>query len=138
MAKLTLPIIPLETGWQVDYFELDPDLYEFTPDSAVIPYLSDWRCSQRFCEGWAAWLQRRFDLEAMTDRCLRYLLSIGSAPVGARFYINDALIAEFAGQPLMVDITDVVWLEDNVIGVRVECEYVGMFNGVHVRALPCI
>lgn len=132
-----LPVVPLETGWQCDYFEIDPDLYEFAPEPVTITYLSDWRCSGRFTTNWAAYLQRQFDLEPMADVCLRYVLHIASAPTSTRVYINNTLVGEYLNAALTVDVTDHVWLEGNTVALRVVCAEPGTFNGVYLRAVPC-
>jgi hypothetical protein len=134
------PHVPLETGWQVNYFEGDadvPGLYEFA-NSIHVPDLSDWQCAGRFEIRRLAWLQRGFDLEPITDVCLRYQLHVERAPAGTRIYVNMTLVGEFQTEPLQIDVTDYVMLEDNRIGLRVNCGAAGTFSGVVLRAVPCL
>jgi hypothetical protein len=131
----TLPLIPLETGWQCEYFEVEPNLYEFSDGALKVPYLSDWRCERRFAEGWAAWLQRKFTLEAV-DFCVTYWLVVDHAPADARFYLNGKLIGEYRA-PFKVDVTDFVFLEENTIAIRLTCPEQGEISGVRLQGTPC-
>jgi hypothetical protein len=131
----TLPLIPLETGWQCEYFETEPTLYEFYDGKVDVPYLSDWRFERRFNEIWAAWLQRAFTLDP-TDFCVQYSLVATSAPAGTRFYLNDRWLGDLTA-PFRVDVTDYVFLERNTIALRVAYEAKGAFNGLRLEAVAC-
>jgi hypothetical protein len=140
----TLPVIPLNDDWLCDYFELGPTAYEFLNGTAV-RRLSEWTFDKRRVEGWAAWLQRGFVIEPV-DECVRYLLYIDSGPdsqtAPARIYLNGRHVADFIppgddAPPFELDVTDNIYLEDNTIALRVECDAVGQFSGLRLQAVPC-
>ncbi|NWF67529.1 MAG: hypothetical protein HXY40_00445 [Chloroflexi bacterium] len=136
---MNLQVFPLETHWECDYFELEPDLYEFaTTESAVS--LATWRFDARRVENWAAWLHRTFTLSA-TEDCVRYHLLIDSAPPGTRIFVNEREVVTYAigddDAPFDMDITDSVALGENKLGLRVACDAGGYFSGVRLAVLPC-
>ncbi|NDJ61693.1 MAG: hypothetical protein GYB67_11245, partial [Chloroflexi bacterium] len=69
-----LLLVPLDDQWQCEYFEIEPDLFEFA-DGLAVPSLEAWTFERRYTEGWAAWLQRSFTLRPL-DTCVRYQLHI--------------------------------------------------------------
>lgn len=134
--------LSLDSGWRAEYFELEPDVYEFADvDGLPVPSLQRWRCEQRYTEGWAAYLQRSFDLDPIENECLRFELVIERAPAHLVLYLNGRRLGEIDGRTLFrFDITDYVTLEDNRIGLRVtcaDCAARGCFGRVSVIAVPC-
>jgi hypothetical protein len=131
----TYPSISLHADWQCDYFEIDPDLYEFS-DGLVVPSLRGWSPEKRYDDRWVAWLQKNFPLN-ITDLCLNYALHIESAPLGAVVYLNNARLAQYMGKPLSLDVTDVIIWEENALAFRVVCGTNGSFSGIYLRPTPC-
>jgi hypothetical protein len=132
----TLTALDLTTGWACEWFELDPDLYEFLRPEQV-PDLRAWTFDQRRLENWSAWLYRRFELSA-DDVSRRWLLCIDSAPSPARIYLNDQLIAEYEqpgddDPPFDLDVT--AWLRtgSNHLAIRIEGYSMGRFDGLSLR-----
>jgi hypothetical protein len=128
--------ISLDQNWTCQYLENDPDLFEFLADDTPVPSLRSWVRNGRFTEGWGAWLHRGFSLEPMDEICLSYFLHIDSAPYKTRIYINEKHIATYS-TPVKIDVTDYVWLEDNIIGIRVDCDTPGSFSEVYLQPVPC-
>lgn len=129
------PDISLNVGWTCDYFEPEiARLYEFL-ETYDVPTLSMWRYSQRFAEGWSAWLQRRFTLIAH-DVCINYLLVIAAAPQGTVLFLNQRDFGVIE-TPATLDVTDYVTLDDNHIAFRVPNGATGTFNGVRLIGVPC-
>jgi beta-galactosidase/beta-glucuronidase len=133
----TLTLLDLTTSWACEWFELDPDLYEFLRPEQV-PDLRAWTFDQRRLENWSAWLYRRFELPADDLLGRRWLLCIDAAPSPARLYLNDQLIAEYEQPgadepPFDLDVTG--WLRpgSNHIAIRVEGYSVGNFDGLSLR-----
>jgi hypothetical protein len=127
--------IHLNTGWTCEYFEIDPDLYEFQDTRAQVARLSDWRFAPRFAEGWAVWIERRFHLSPQAE-CVRYHLMIDDVPAQAQLSINGHnLGAIIASTP--IDITDWVRLDENRIAFRVESGAAGAFGALRLQAVPC-
>lgn len=129
--------ISLDTDWTVEYFELEPDLYEWGPSAQSVEQLSSWRCTSRVDEGWGALLMTTFDLE-MTEFCARYDLFIERAPGTVVLYINGRRMGEVDGsKPFTFDVTDYITLEDNRLGFRVHCADEGSFGTVKLLQFPC-
>jgi hypothetical protein len=131
----TLPYITLNTDWRCDYFEGDPSLHEFTGWFDV-PVLQAWTFDHRMTEGWAAWLQRQFDVPPIEDVCVNFMLQIKSAPPGTQISINGRDFGVIS-TPFSLDVTDYITLEDNLIAFRVPCEAGGGFGDVRLRVVPC-
>jgi hypothetical protein len=132
------PPIPLDGGWTVEYFEKDPDLYEFQAAGDSVPSLRRFACSRRVDGGWMAWLTRTFDVPPILDVCLRFDLHIASAPGTVVLYINGRRMGEVDGRrPFVFDVTDYITLEDNLIGLRVDCGQPGAFGDMFLKAEPC-
>lgn len=132
----TAATISLDDNWLCEYFETDPDLFEFAASGQRVSSLREWVCSGRYDESWAAWLQRRFDLPS-TDFCVRYTLHIDAAPNGTVLYLNGRRMGTIdSTQPFSFDVTDYVTLEDNRIAFRAGCEG-GRFGSVFLRQRPC-
>ncbi|MDX2163117.1 MAG: hypothetical protein SF162_17505 [bacterium] len=130
------PSLSLNADWMCDYFEPEPPhLYEFA-EPLVVPSLRGWSPDKRFDDHWAAWLQKSFAL-AIADVCVNYTLHIDRAPAGTRIYLNNALLATFTGQPLVLDVTDTITWEANTLAFRVPCGGDGSFSGVFLRPAPC-
>jgi hypothetical protein len=128
--------IDLINDWACEWFELDPDLYEFLRPEPV-PDLRAWTFDQRRLENWSAWLYRRFEMPAEALRTRAYLC-IDSAPSPARIYLNDSLISMYIqpgddDPPFELDVTE--WLRPggNHIAVRVEGYSRGRFEGVSLH-----
>ena len=133
----TLAPILLDGNWEVEYFEVEPNLYEWGPAIQPVPSLMAWHCEGRFDEGWAACLQTRFDL-APFDFCIRYDLHVEDAPGMIILYINGRRMGEVApGAPFVFDVTDWVTLEDNRLTLRVTCGAAGKFGRVYLQPHPC-
>lgn len=137
---MTGRMLSLNADWLCAYFETEATLYEFI-DSLSVPSLADWRFDPRRAEGWRGWLYKPFVLEPI-DECVRYFLYIDSAPVPCRIYVNDQYVGDYIppgddAPPFELDVTDYVWLDDNTLAFRVECESVGGFSGVGLQAVPC-
>lgn len=130
-------IISLNDNWKADYFELEPDLFEFGADAEPVADLSTWTCGGRYDETWGATLQRTFNLE-VAEICVRYQLSIERAPGIVILYINGRRMGVIDGsQPFSFDVTDYVTLEDNLIVFRVECRSSASFGAVTLLQFPC-
>jgi hypothetical protein len=125
----------LDHHWLVDYFEVDPDLYEFQDYGARLPALGEWRFDARFPEGWAAWLEKRFSLQP-TDTCVRYLLHLASVPAGAELSVNGRRFGVIS-TPCAINVTDYVTLDENRIAFRVLSGAEGVFGDVRLSAVPC-
>lgn len=82
------------------------------------------------------WLQRSFNVEPMDEICLRYFLHIDSAPRDSQVYINEKHIATYSA-PFKIDVTDYLWLEDNIIGIRVDRDTPGNFGDIYLQPVPC-
>jgi hypothetical protein len=132
------PPISLDDGWAVEYFEKDPDMYEFAAAGYAVPSLRNFACSGRVDGGWMAWLTRTFDVPPILDVCLRFDLHITAAPGAIVLYVNGRRLGEVDGtRPFIFDVTDFITLEDNLIGLRVDCGVSGAFGDVFLKAEPC-
>jgi hypothetical protein len=89
----------------------------------------------RQVESKLAWLAREFDLP-MQDECVNYLLQIDAVPVGTHLTLNGREFGELI-EPLSLDVTDLVALEDNRIAFRVPHNAAGRFGVVRLIATPC-
>lgn len=135
-----LPTLLLETNWTCDYFELEPDLYEFM-NSESVATLSAWTFDRRRVDNWAAWLQRSFTLRQL-DCCVSYLLYIDSAPAGAKIYVNGQRAGIYFppgldDPPFELDVTPLVALGENCLAFRVNWDMLGAFSGVRLQAVSC-
>ncbi|MDX2141690.1 MAG: hypothetical protein SF123_26620 [Chloroflexota bacterium] len=127
--------IHLNTDWTCEYFEIEPDLYEFQEYGERIARLADWQFAPRYPEGWAAWLEKRFNLTPL-DECVHYELRIEAVPTGAQLSVNGRQFGAVAA-PATYDITDYVTLDDNRLAFRVESGADGAFGAVRLAAIPC-
>lgn len=125
----------LDSHWSCDYFEVEPDLFELQDYRGTLPRLLDWQFERRFPDGWAAWLERRFDLQPL-DVCVHYELSIAAAPEGVELSVNGRQFGAIAA-PCQIDITDYVTLDENRIAFRVLRGAEGVFGAVRLAAVPC-
>jgi hypothetical protein len=125
----------LNTEWTCEYFEIEPDLYEFQENKHTVARLADWQFTPRYPEGWAAWLEKRFTLTPL-DECVRYELRIESVPHGAQLSVNGRQLGVVTA-PSTLDITDYVALEDNRLAFRVESGTTGAFGALRLVAVPC-
>lgn len=135
LTRSPMLILTLDTDWTCDYFEVDPDLYEFQDYAAALPRLGDWRFDRRYPDGWAVWLERRFTLHP-TSECVRYELSITAAPSGAQLSMNGKAYGSVSA-PTTYDVTDDVTLDENRIAFRVESGAEGGFGEIRLRAIAC-
>jgi hypothetical protein len=132
-----LPKISLDKDWLCEYYEREPDVYEFASSGFHVPSLSAWICSPRYDGGWAAYLQHTFYLEP-TDFCVSYILHIDYAPGNIVLFVNGRRLGAFDGsRPFSFDITDYVALEDNSIALGVDCSERGHFGAVYLQPVPC-
>ncbi len=125
----------LNTNWSCDYFEIEPDLYEFQDFHTAVARLGDWSFDRLYPQGWAAWLERRFDLQPL-DYCVHYELNIAVVPEGAQLSVNGRQFGVLAA-PCRVDITDYVTLDENRIAFRVLSGATGGFGDIRLTAVPC-
>ena len=125
----------LDAHWSCDYFEVEPDLFELQDYRVTLPLLNRWRFDGRYPEGWAAWLERRFDLQPL-DYCVHYELRIAAVPDGAELSVNGRQFGAIAA-PCHIDITDYVTLDENRIAFRVLSGAEGVFGAVRLAAVPC-
>ncbi|MDZ4763419.1 MAG: hypothetical protein SGI73_02630 [Chloroflexota bacterium] len=131
----TFPYILLGGGWQCDYLELDPKLYEFM-EPQVVPSLFVWSFDKRRPEGWVAWLTRAFDLPPMDDLCWNFVLTIKALPSDVELHLNGRNLGVLQ-TPFELDVSDMVALDDNRIAFRVLPTSVGSFGDVRMRAVLC-
>lgn len=130
--------ISLDDGWTVEYFEREPDLYEFAASGQPVPSLRAFSYSGRVDDSWLAWLTRTFDVPPILDVCLRFDLHITAAPGDIVLYMNGQRLGEVEGrEPFVLDVTDFITLEDNQIALRVDCAQGGAFGEVVLKAEPC-
>jgi hypothetical protein len=80
-------------------------------------------------------LRCAFSLDPITDMCVRYVLHIASAPENTQIYINDWLAGIFQKQSFAADVTDHVWLENNVLVLRIFRRY--SFGPIYLQPVPC-
>lgn len=133
-----LTTIDLTKAWRVEYFEHDPDLYEFASDPHPVADISAWSAERRFDDTWAALLSTTFFIQPV-DACISYWLSFAHTCVEVILYINDRRVGAFTGEAL-VDVTDYVWLDDNVLQLRVDCGDCasdGQFGEISLLMTPC-
>ena len=134
----SFPLISLDDGWTVEYFEKEPDLYEFAASGIPVPSLRAFTCGGRVDEGWNAWLTRTFDVPPILDVCLRFDLHLTSAPGPVVLVINGRRVGVVDGsRPFTCDVTDMITLEDNEIAFGVDCAAGGRFGDVYLKAEPC-
>ena len=79
---------------------------------------------------------RQFFLEA-TDFCVRYILHIEAAPSGFTFGFNGQTISYEGNKPFVVDVTNVVKLEGNIITFELPADTEGKFGAVYLEPVPC-
>jgi hypothetical protein len=114
--------IPLDTGWEAEYFELEPDLYEWAAAPQPVARLSRWQCAARYDETWAVVLSTRFDVPPIDEVCLHFVLHLAHAPGPVTLYLNGRRLGEIDGrEPFALDVTDFITLEDNRLQIRIEC-----------------
>ena len=131
----TSPLLSLTADWVCDYFELDPNLYEFA-DGIPVPSLRGWSPEKRYDDTWAAYLQKSFALE-ITDVCFNYVLHVESAPLGTVVTLNNARLGQYMGKPLAIDVTDAITWDENLLAFRIVCGTTGSFSGVYLRPIAC-
>jgi hypothetical protein len=127
----TLREVSLDDQWHYSYFLAAPAGDIVDSYSGVLRSITDWH-SSKFPQA-IVWMRRTFTLEP-TAFCVRYYLQIASMPPAAVITINDYTInLPTTPAPYMLDVTDHVKLEDNVIAFRVT----GVDGGFgHVCLLP--
>jgi hypothetical protein len=125
----------LNTDWMCDYFELEPDLYEFQDYQESIVHLSEWHFDRRYPEGWAAWLERRFSLYSLGE-CVQYQLQIDRLPSDTELFVNGRKFG-IVDVPCNLDVTDFVVLEDNRLSFRIPSDATGKFGAIRLTATPC-
>jgi hypothetical protein len=128
----------LTHAWRVEYFEHDPDLYEFAPDPLTVDDLSRWTSERRYDETWAALLTTTFFI-APVDQCIAYWLDFHHPCAEVVLYINERRIGTFTGHN-RINVTDYVWLDDNVLQMRVDCGTCtseAPFSAIRLLMTPC-
>jgi hypothetical protein len=122
--------IALDTLWRCGYFEAAP---EARIDGYSLPLLADFQ--PRLIDGKLAWLEHSFDLP-MQDECINYQLRIEAVPRNTQLVLNGRDFGEISG-PFTLDVTDTVFLEDNLIAFRVFRGAAGTFGTVRLIAISC-
>ena len=122
--------IALDTLWRCGYFDAAP-----APriDGFSLARLANF--DPRQIDGKLAWLEHAFDLP-MQDECVNYHLVISALPVGTQLFLNGRDYGEIS-TPFTADVTDTVFLEDNLIAFRVFRDSAGAFGAVKLVAIPC-
>jgi len=83
--------------------------------------------------------RRRFEL-APVDFCARYLLHVDAAPGPLTIILRGEVVAHNVAAGALVDVTDFVSLDDNLLELRVDSDAMlreGRFGGVWLQAVPC-
>jgi hypothetical protein len=81
-------------------------------------------------------LRHTFDLEPITDVCVRYVLHVEAAPEGTTVFINGWHVGTAqAGKALVSDVTDYVTLEGNVLLLKISKK--GELRRLWLQAVPC-
>ena len=81
-------------------------------------------------------LRRTFDLEPITDVCVRYQLHLEHAPSDTEIYINGWYAGTTVlGQSFEIDVTDNVSLDDNLILLKLS--HTGKLHGLTLHPVPC-
>jgi hypothetical protein len=122
--------ISLDPHWRCNAFD-----HRLDPPNSVRTVASLAVFDTRTIGGQQALLEREFDLPAQ-DECVNYLLEIDTVPVGTHFTLNGRDFGELT-EPLSLDVTDLVALEDNRIAFRVPHNAAGHFGAVRLIAVPC-
>lgn len=122
--------IALDMLWRCGYFDAMP---EPRIDGFSLPLLADFE--PRMTDGKLAWLEHAFDLPVQ-DECVNYHLSISALPRGTQLILNGRDFGEIIA-PFTLDVTDTVFLEDNLIAFRVFRGAAGAFGAVRLVAIPC-
>ena len=132
----TIRKISLDLNWKCAYFHGEPiEGNVFTP--TLVDSLSAWSWDAPTDPDFVAHLFHHFFLEP-TDFCVSYTLRLESAPKRLRITVNTEELGEFDGtQPLAIDVTDAVRLEDNVIRFKVGCAEYAPFGAVYLEQIPC-
>lgn len=122
------PPIDLNGGWMAGYAGDE--------SGQPVPSLRDFVCT---AASGPARLTRSFDVPPMLDVCLRFDLHITAAPAATALSINGyPLGAVGRAMPFILDVTDVITLEDNLITLHVNCpQEGGAFGAVFLKAEPC-
>jgi hypothetical protein len=131
-------ILRLEQGWECEWLELDPSLYEFLKPEQV-QHLSSWTFDRRRLVGWAAYLYCDFHFMPQPDRY--YYLGIDAAPSPARIYLNQRYLCDYItpdadAPPFELDVTQHLHAGRNQLAFRVEAKSHGQFEGIAIYALP--
>jgi hypothetical protein len=127
----------LEQGWECEWLELDPSLYEFLKPEQV-QQLSTWTFDRRRLVGWAAYLYCDFHFAPAAE--MHYHLGIDAAPCPARIYLNQRYLCDYVtphddAPPFDLDVTALLHNGRNQLAFRVEAESQGQFEGVAIYAL---
>lgn len=126
MAMSIPPPINLNDGWMAEY----PG-HDF---AQPVPSLRDFTCA----DGVPVRLTRTFDVPPMLDVCLRFDLRISAAPAATSLIINGRPLGEIArAAPFVLDVTDVIMLEDNLIALHTNCASPGAFGDISLNAEAC-
>jgi len=125
-----LSTISLNDQW-VSYIDHVTPVSGFVDGSAFVPSLRQW-----ISEGESVRLERKFSLEPMDEICVSYFLHVLEAPLTAQITINGRVLAAYV-KPFEMDVTDYVWLEDNVIAIYVSGAAPGKFGDVYLQPVPC-
>jgi len=124
---MNLQAISLNADWY--YSSLD------TLEWKAVPLVKQWPQNMLASHG-VIHLQRTFDLEPITDMCIRYHLYLESVPAGTEIFVNQVLIGTVdKSGSLRTDITDNVSLENNVLLLKIR--QTGGIRGVRLELVPC-
>lgn len=132
------PPIPLNDSWIVEYVEQTPADLARSASGQMVPTLRVFARKRRADSGRMAWLTRTFDVPPMMDICLRFDLHLTAAASRTVLYLNGQRLGEVGGgQPFALDVTGLITLDDNLIGLLVDGASEGAFGDLFLKAEPC-
>ncbi len=131
--------ISLETDWRYFPTEIMDAAYgvsELDESSwGVLPQLSDYP-RDLIAVSSSLHLRHTFDLEPISDVCVRIHLHLQHAPNDTQVYVNGWHVgATKSAEVLFADITDYVSLEDNLLLLKLTRS--GDLHGLFVQRVPC-
>jgi hypothetical protein len=81
-------------------------------------------------------LRHTFDLEPISEICLRFYLHIDSSPDGTIVHLNRWQVGPTqSDQPFIADVTDYVSLEDNLL--LLDINTTGTLGNIWLERVPC-
>lgn len=124
---IDLPAFSLDAGW----FHL-PEQARRPADLAAGRPLPD---LHRLPPERPLFLARLFSVPPIGEVCLRYLLHVGYCPADMALTINRQHFDSLPPAPLELDITDHIWLEDNLLALTLPGP--GPLRELRLLASPC-